>query len=202
MPCIGGQPPGVRISPGQATIAVHVLVLSIADSGICPARKSSREGGKEARIVYSRDCRANHKRGKLARSAPRAGPSNFSRCASEPFGPIRSTFDRWTQRVSVEWGDALCEGRRPFSFMWELDWRLRQEPVRNENKYRPTPAFVVEPSRSNLWETPLHNHDRHPPTAFDAIASTLPIRKCRLRESVRREWRLVHLASARHARQA
>jgi hypothetical protein len=47
MPYIGGQSPGVRISPGQATIAVHVLVLSIADSGICPAWKSSLKEAKK-----------------------------------------------------------------------------------------------------------------------------------------------------------
>jgi hypothetical protein len=41
-------------------------------------------------------------------------------------------------------------GCRPFSFTWELDWRLRQEPVRDENKYRPflSPAVEVEPQHS------------------------------------------------------
>jgi hypothetical protein len=48
-------------------------------------------------------------------------------------------------------------GCRPFSFTWELDWRLRQEPVHNENKYRPflSPAVEVERKHSgdNGWRS-------------------------------------------------
>lgn len=47
-------------------------------------------------------------------------------------------------------GAATFAGRRPLSFTWELDWRLRQEPVRNENRYRSflSPAVDVERQHS------------------------------------------------------
>ena len=151
MPYIGGQSPGVRISPGQATIAVHVLVLSMADSGICPARKSSPEGGKEARIVYSRESAAPQaKGGKLARSAPKSRAVQFLVLRVRAVRPMFATHSTVGPREFRLNGAAAFAGVPPFSFTWELDWRLRQEPVRDENRYRPflSPAIDVEPQHS------------------------------------------------------
>jgi hypothetical protein len=47
---------------------------------------TQHRGEKKPGRLLAGLCRATSKGGKLARSAPRAGPSNFSRCASEPFG--------------------------------------------------------------------------------------------------------------------
>jgi hypothetical protein len=107
MPCIGGQPPGVRISPGQATIAVQVLVLDIADSGICPARKSPREGGEEARIVYSREIAAPITRN--SQPAMNLSISSGTACRTDARRRLRLS----TSRKLRSLGDARRTGNRP-----------------------------------------------------------------------------------------
>ena len=150
MPYIGGQSPGVRISPGQATIAVHVLVLSIADSGICPARKSSCEGGKEARIVYSRRAPRHQQRGKTSSIGSKSRAVQFLVLRVRAVRAVLATRSTVGPREFRLNGAAAFAGVPPFSFTWELDWRLRQEPVRDENRYRPflSPAIDVEPQHS------------------------------------------------------
>jgi hypothetical protein len=78
--------------------------------------------GKEARVVYSRDCAPRRsKGGKLARSAPKSRGRQISRVARFEQGAyVRDTFNRLSGKVSVEWGGTLCPGCRPFSFTWEL----------------------------------------------------------------------------------
>lgn len=45
-----------------------------------------------------------------------SGPTNFSCCAFEQGAYVRDTFNRLSGKVSVEWGDILCRGCRPFHF--------------------------------------------------------------------------------------
>jgi hypothetical protein len=60
----GPDPPAFRTSPGRGyKVPFSVSVLSIADISICSARKSPREGGKEARFVYSRRVPRHSQRG-------------------------------------------------------------------------------------------------------------------------------------------
>jgi len=96
--CLGsGRAAATPISPGSESPPSPRI-------GSEPTR---HRGAKKPERLLAGECRATAKR-KLARSATRAGPSNFSRCASEQIGRCSQHVRPLDQRASVECGGTLC----------------------------------------------------------------------------------------------